>query len=386
MLIFLHAAFNYLHTMTSLFDSISLGQLTLANRIMVSPMCQYSADHGNATAWHHAHLNSLALSDAGMLCIEATAVTPEGRITPGCLGLWNDDNEAALKQVLDNIRAVSPIPVAIQLAHAGRKASSAVPWEGGGLLEPTQGGWDTLAPSALPHKPDERAPSAMTRDDRQRVLQGFVQAAQRAVRLGIQAIELHAAHGYLLHQFLSPIANQRDDDYGGSLQNRMRFPLEVFEAVKNAMPASMPVGVRVSATDWYDQGPSWDVAQTIQFAQALKQRGVDWIDVSSGGVTPLQNITVGPGYQVDFAQKIKQATGLPTMAVGLITEPAQAQRIIEQEQADMVALGRAMLYNPRWPWHAAASLQATVTGPQQYWRALPPSTHRIFGDTTFGQR
>ncbi len=372
--------------MTSLFDSISLGQLTLANRIMVSPMCQYSADHGNATAWHHAHLNSLALSDAGMLCIEATAVTPEGRITPGCLGLWNDDNEAALKQVLDNIRAVSPIPVAIQLAHAGRKASSAVPWEGGGLLEPTQGGWDTLAPSALPHKPDERAPSAMTRDDRQRVLQGFVQAAQRAVRLGIQAIELHAAHGYLLHQFLSPIANQRDDDYGGSLQNRMRFPLEVFEAVKNAMPASMPVGVRVSATDWYDQGPSWDVAQTIQFAQALKQRGVDWIDVSSGGVTPLQNITVGPGYQVDFAQKIKQATGLPTMAVGLITEPAQAQRIIEQEQADMVALGRAMLYNPRWPWHAAASLQATVTGPQQYWRALPPSTHRIFGDTTFGQR
>lgn len=372
--------------MPHLFDPINLGRLSLDNRIVISPMCQYSAIDGNATSWHVAHLSSLALSGAGMLCVEATAVSPEGRITPGCLGLWNDDNEAALKNVLGVLRASSPIKVAIQLGHAGRKASSARPWDGGTLLDMDHGGWATIAPSAVPQIEGERVPVAMSVGELNRVRDAFVDAAKRAVRLGFDAIELHGAHGYLLHQFLSPLANTRNDEYGGSLENRMRFPLEVFDAVRRAVPDSVPVGVRVSATDWYDAEPSWDLDQTIALGQALKQRGVDWIDVSSGGVTPLQKITIGPGYQVSFAEAIKQHVGVPTMAVGMITDPQQAQDIIANGQADMVALARAMLYDPRWPWHAAATLGAQVQGPSQYWRSLPSGTHRIFGDTAHGQR
>lgn len=372
--------------MPNLFDSINLGRLTLNNRIVVSPMCQYSGVDGKATEWHMAHLSSLALSGAGMLCVEATAVSPEGRITPGCLGLWNDDNEAALADVLRVVRASSPIRVAIQLGHAGRKASSAKPWDGGALLDTKHGGWATIAPSAIPQIEGETAPVAMSFDELDRVRNAFVEAAQRAVRLGFDAIELHGAHGYLLHQFLSPLANTRSDEYGGSLENRMRFPLEVFDAVRDVVPDSIPVGVRVSATDWYADGPSWDLEQTIAFGQALKQRGVDWMDVSSGGATPLQKITIGPGYQVAFAEAVKQRVGVPTMAVGMITEPQQAQDIIANGQADMVALGRAALYDPRWPWHAAAALGAQVQGPSQYWRSLPSGTHRIFGDTAHGQR
>ncbi len=372
--------------MANLFDPVSLGPLRLANRIMISPMCQYSANNGNAADWHMAHLSSLALSGAGLLCLEATAVSPEGRITPGCLGLWNDENEAALAKVLEVVRAVSPIPVAIQLGHAGRKASSARPWEGGRLLDVTEGGWETIAPSAIPHLDNERAPHAMTQHDLDRVRDDFATAARRAVRLGVDAIELHGAHGYLLHQFLSPIANQRDDNYGGSLENRMRFPLEVLDAVRAAVPEHIAVGMRVSATDWFDEGPSWDLEQTIAFAKALKQHGAHWVDVSSGGVTPKQKITVGPGYQVPFAEAVKRESGLLTMAVGMITDAQQAQDIVASGKADMVALGRAILYNPRWPWHAAAKLGAQLEGPCQYWRSLPPGTHRIFGDTTFGQR
>lgn len=372
--------------MSNLFDPISLGPLALSNRIAISPMCQYSSVDGNATDWHMAHLGSLALSGAGLLILEATAVTTEGRITPGCVGLWNDENEAALDRVLKMLRAVSPTRIAIQLAHAGRKASSARPWEGGALLDIDQGGWETIAPSAVPHIDNERPPRAMSHDDLTRIRDAFVDAARRAVRLGVDAIELHGAHGYLLHQFLSPIANRRDDDYGGSLENRMRFPLEVFDAVRAAVPDSVAVGMRVSATDWYDAGPSWDLEQTIAFARALKERGADWIDVSSGGVTPLQKITVGPGYQVPFAQAVKAQSGLATMAVGMITEAQQAQDIIADGKADMVALGRAILYDPRWPWHAAAQLGAKLEGPRQYWRSLPSGTHRIFGDTAHGQR
>lgn len=372
--------------MTHLFDSFSLGRLTLSNRIVISPMCQYSAIDGNMTDWHTAHISSLGLSGAGLLCIEATAVTPEGRITPSCVGLWNDENEAAMAKVLQVLRATSPIKVAIQLGHAGRKASSAVPWEGGALLDAGQGGWTTIAPSAIAQHDDEAPPQAMSSADLERVKQAFVDAAVRSVRLGFDAIEVHAAHGYLLHQFLSPLANARTDEYGGSLENRMRFPLEVFEAMRAVVPQTVPIGVRVSATDWYDDGPSWDVAQTVVFGQALKQRGVDWMDVSSGGVTPLQKIILGPGYQVAFAQQIKKEVGVPTMAVGMITEPQQAQDIITSGQADMIALGRAILYDPRWPWHAAAALKAQVQGPSQYWRALPAGTHHIFGETVSGSR
>ncbi len=372
--------------MPDLFDPITLRGLTLPNRVVVSPMCQYSAVDGNAAHWHMAHLSSLALGGAGLLCIEATAVSPEGRITSGCLGLWNDANEAALATVIETLRAASPVKLAIQLAHAGRKASSAAPWDGGQLVALEDGGWTPEAPSAIPHKDTEPAPRAMTADDLARVKQAFVRAAERAVRLGLDAIELHAAHGYLLHQFLSPIANHRTDEYGGSLENRMRFPLEVFQAVRAALPDHMPLGVRVSATDWIDDEPSWTPDQTVIFGLKLKEAGADWIDVSSGGVSPRQQISLKPGYQVDFAQKLKREVGLPTIAVGLISDPSHAQQIVSQGQADMVALGRAMLYDPRWAWHAAAELDQHVYGPPQYWRSLPPGKNRVFGETHFGMR
>lgn len=372
--------------MSELFDPIALRSVALANRIMISPMCQYSAVNGNATEWHMAHLSSLALGGAGLLCLEATAVTEEGRITPGCLGLWNDDNEAALAKVIKVLRATSGIKLAIQLGHAGRKASSAAPWDGGQLIPQDQGGWVPVAPSALAHKQVEPAPRALTLQDLQRVKQAFVDAAQRAVRLGLDAIELHAAHGYLLHQFLSPISNQRTDEYGGSLQNRMRFPLDVFQAVRAAIPDGMPLGVRVSATDWVDSVPSWTPEQTVQFCLCLKELGADWIDVSSGGVSPAQQIPVGPGYQVHLAEALKREVGLPTIAVGLITTAQQAQKVVSEGQADMIALGRAALYDPRWVWHAAAELDAQVQGPSQYWRALPAGKNRVFGDTHFGMR
>lgn len=372
--------------MADLFDSIALRGLTLPNRIIVSPMCQYSADNGNATAWHVAHLGSLGLGGMGMLCVEATAVSAEGRITPGCLGLWNDENEAALRKVVETLRATTTVKLAIQLAHAGRKASSAEPWNGGQLIPMEQGGWLPEAPSAVPHKPEEPAPRAMTTADLLRIKNAFVDSATRAVRLGFDAIELHGAHGYLLHQFLSPIANKRDDEYGGSLENRMRYPLEVFEAVRTAVPDHIPVGVRVSATDWIDDEPSWTLDQTVVFGKLLKEKGVDWLDVSSAGVSPRQKIPVGPGYQVHLAEAVKQEVDVHTMAVGLITEAQQAQDVVTQGRADMVALGRAFLYDPRWAWHAAVQLGGQVEGPPQYWRSLPSGKNAVFGNTTFGMR
>ena len=372
--------------MPALFQPLRLRGLDLVNRIVVSPMCQYSAQDGNATAWHHAHLGSLALSGAALLCVEATAVTPEGRITPGDLGLYTDANEAALARVIEVVRAASPIALAVQLAHAGRKASSAEPWNGGKLVDAAHGGWLPEAPSARPHADDEPAPRALTRADLARLRAAFAQAAQRCARLGVDAIEIHMAHGYLLHEFLSPVANQRADDYGGPLANRMRFPLEVFDAVRAAFPADRPVGVRVSATDWLPGEDSWTLEQTLELAQQLKQRGCDWLDVSSGGVSPRQQIAAAPGYQAPFAHAVKRETGLVTIAVGLITEPAQAEAIVADGQADLVALARAFLYDPRWPWHAAAALGGSVHGPKQYWRSLPRAAAGIFGDIRFGQR
>ena len=370
--------------MSFLFSPIQLRGLALKNRIMVAPMCQYSAVNGEANDWHFTHINNLALSGAAMFCIEATAVEAVGRITPGCLGLWNDATEAALKPILASVRKHSHTAIAMQLAHAGRKGSSHTPWDGGQLIPAAEGGWQTVGPSAVPHKEGEAPPLALDAAGLARIRDAFVSAAKRAERLGIDALELHGAHGYLLHQFLSPISNRRTDQYGGSLQNRMRYPLEVFDAVRAVFPAEKPIGVKVSATDWVEGG--WDLEQTIALSHELKKRGVDWIDASSGGASPLQKIPLSPGYQVPFAQAIREATSVTTMAVGLITEAKQAEEIVASGKADMVALARGMLYDPRWGWHAAAELGGQVEAPPQYWRSQPSTQKALFGATTFGAR
>jgi 2,4-dienoyl-CoA reductase-like NADH-dependent reductase (Old Yellow Enzyme family) len=370
--------------MSVLFSPIALRGLTLANRIMVAPMCQYSAENGDANDWHFTHINMLTLSGAALFCIEATAVEAIGRITPGCLGLYNDANEAALKPIIASVRKHGHTAIAMQLAHAGRKGSSHTPWDGGQQIPLAQGGWQTEAPSAVPHKEGEAAPLAFDAAGLKRVREAFVATARRAERLGLDALEVHCAHGYLLHQFLSPISNKRTDQYGGSLQNRMRYPLEVFDAVRAAFPDHKPVGIKVSATDWVDGG--WDLGQMVEFAHELKKRGVDWIDASSGGVSPLQKIPLGPGYQVPLAQAVKQATGVTTIAVGLITEAQQAEDILTSGKADMIALARGMLYDPRWGWHAAAELGGTIEAPPQYWRSQPSTQKSLFGATTFGAR
>jgi 2,4-dienoyl-CoA reductase-like NADH-dependent reductase (Old Yellow Enzyme family) len=359
------------------------GGLELPNRIVIAPMCQYSAVNGLATDWHLAHWASLLNSGAGLLTIEATGVVPEGRITPDCLGLWDDATEAAMGDKLQRARKLAPpMPVCLQLGHAGRKASSAAPWRGGQLLSPEQGGWQTVAPSALPHLPTEAAPAELTVAQIAQLRDAFAAAAQRAKRIGIDAIELHGAHGYLLHQFLSPLANQRSDNYGGSLENRMRFPLEVFAAVRAVFDG--PVGVRVSATDWVEGG--WDVAQTQELARRLKALGCDFIHVSTAGVSPLQKIAIGPGYQVPHARDVRQASGLTTMAVGLITEAQQAEDILQAGDADLIAIARAVLYKPRWGWEAAAALGGQVAASPQYWRCLPREAQSIFGDVRVGMR
>jgi 2,4-dienoyl-CoA reductase-like NADH-dependent reductase (Old Yellow Enzyme family) len=361
---------------SKLFSPVTLGKLALKNRIVVSPMCQYSAKQGQASDWHLIHLGHMALSGAGLLFIEATSATPAGRISPGDLGLWSDQTEAALGRVIKAIRRYSAIPIGIQLAHAGRKASVQVPWEGGQSLAPEHGGWQTIAPSALPFAAGGTPPIALDEAGLQQLRNDFVSEAHRAHRLGLDAIELHAAHGYLLHQFLSPLSNKRGDQYGGSLENRMRFPLEIFESIRAAIPGDMPVGVRISATDWMADG--WDIEQSIVFTKELQLRGCSFIDVSSGGLSPLQQIPFEPGYQVPFAERIRRETGLTTIAVGLITEPEQAEKIISSGQADMVALARGMLYDPRWPWHAAAKLGAQVVAPNQYLRSQPRELKSLF--------
>jgi len=363
----------------ALFQSIDIGRLHLANRIVIAPMCQYSAVDGCMTDWHQIHLGQLALSGAALLTIEATAVLPEGRISWADVGLWNDETEAAIGRTLDSIRRWSPMPIAIQLAHAGRKASTDLPWKGGGQISPSDPhGWQTEAPSPVTFADGENAPTALDREGLDRVRDAFAAAAVRAARLGIDAVQVHGAHGYLLHQFLSPLSNCRDDDYGGSLENRMRFPLEVFDAVRAAFPADRPVTMRVSGTDWVEGG--WDVEQTVAFAQALEARGCDAIHVSSGGLHPAQHIPVGPNYQVPLARAVKQAVKMPVVAVGLITEAEQAEAIVATGDADMIALARAMLYDPRWPWHAAAQLGGQVVAPSQYLRSQPRQFKTLFAN------
>jgi 2,4-dienoyl-CoA reductase-like NADH-dependent reductase (Old Yellow Enzyme family) len=364
-------------TTPALFQPITVGNLTLPNRIVIAPMCQYSAVNGCMTDWHLIHLGHLALSGAGLLTIEASAVVPEGRITYGDVGLWNDETEAAMAGVIESIRRHSDMPIAIQLAHAGRKASTDLPWNGGKQLAPDHAdGWQTVAPSALPFEEGENAPTALTTDAIAQLVDAFAEAARRAARLGIDAVQLHGAHGYLLHEFLSPLSNTRDDEYGGSLDNRMRFPLEVYDAVRAAFPAERPVTTRVSGSDWVEGG--WDAEQTVAFARALEARGCAAIHVSSGGLDPRQQIPVGPSYQVPLARTVKQGCGLPVVAVGLISDYEQAEAIVGTGDADMIALARTILYDPRWPWHAAAHLGARVKAPNQYLRSQPRQYRDLF--------
>ena len=365
--------------MSALFTPLEVGGLSLSNRIVIAPMCQYSAEDGCMTDWHVIHLGQLALSGAALLTIEATAVTPEGRISYGDTGLWSDANEEAMGRVLASVRRWSDMPIAIQLGHAGRKASTRKPWEGGEQIAPGQpNGWQTVAPSPLPFLESEIPPVELDGDGLARIRQAFADSARRAARLGLAAVQLHGAHGYLLHQFLSPLSNRRTDDYGGSLENRMRFPLEVFDAVRAEFPADKPVTMRVSGTDWVEGG--WDIEQTIVFAQALEERGCAAIHVSSGGLDPRQQIPMGPNYQVPLAREVKRAVEMPVVAVGLITEFEQAEAIVGTGDADVVALARGILYDPRWPWHAAAHLGASVKAPPQYLRSQPRHHRDLFID------
>ena len=357
--------------------------MQLPNRVVVAPMCQYSAVEGEASDWHLMHWGNLLNSGAGLFIIEATAVSPEGRITPYCLGLWDQKTQTALEDKLLRARKLAPkIRVFIQLAHAGRKASSAAPWQGGQILPSESGGWETQAPSAIPQLDGERNPHELNTAEMQVIIKNFVESARRAKTIGIDGIELHAAHGYLLHQFLSPIANQRQDQYGGSLENRMRFVLELFSAVRKEWGGVL--GVRLSASDWIENG--WSLEESVELTQRLKLLGCDYIHVSSGGISPKQKIQLGPNYQVPFAKEIKQKTGMATMAVGLITEPIQAEEILQNHEADLIALARAFLYKPRWVWEAAAALQGHVSASPQYWRCLPREAQAVFADVKMGQR
>ena len=363
--------------MSVLFSSLQVGNLAVRNRIVIAPMCQFSAEEGCMTDWHLMHLGQLALSGAALLTIEATAVTPEGRITYADTGLWSDANEEAMARTLAAIRRWSDMPIAIQLGHAGRKASTEKPWLGGQQIAPGQpNGWQTLAPSPLPFRAEDNPPVELDAAGLARIREGFAEAARRADRLGLAAVQLHGAHGYLLHQFLSPLSNHRTDEYGGALANRMRFPLEVFDAVRANFAEGRPVTMRVSATDWVEGG--WNVEQTIEFARALEARGCAAIHVSSGGLDPRQQIPVGPSYQVPLAREIKRAVGIPVIAVGLITGFEQAEAIVGTGDADLVALARGMLYDPRWPWHAAAKLGAQVAAPKQYLRSQPREYKDLF--------
>lgn len=353
--------------MTSkLFSPASLRKALLPNRIVVSPMAQYSAsEDGCSTPWHHMHVGNLLVSGAGLTIMEATAVEPRGRVSNACLGLWSDSHVPGLKQIVDFGRAYGGGAIGIQLAHAGRKASVSVPWKGQESLSENNGGWQTVSSSNAAY-PGRTQPLELTKQDMPSMVQYYIEATIRAEQAGFDLIELHCAHGYLLHSFLSPISNTRTDQYGGCIDGRMRFPLEVFKAIRRVWHHSKPLGVRVSATDWIENG--WDINDTIIFAKKLEQLGCDYISVSSGGTLPVQQIPVGPGYQVSLAAKLRKNIDLPVMAVGLITDPVQAETILATDQADFIALGRTMLHNPRWSWDAAASLRQTINLPPQYMR------------------
>lgn len=354
--------------MSKLFSRFKLRELEFKNRIFVSPMCQYSARDGMAETWHMVHLGSRAVGGAGLVMVEATAVTPEGRISPYDLGIWSDRHAEALAPIARFIREQGAVP-AIQLAHAGRKASAAAPWLGGAALAPDNGGWQVVAPSALPFSPNSPQPRALTVAERDGVVAAFVAAARRALAAGFEVAEIHMAHGYLLHEFLSPLSNHRNDNDGGSLENRARLPLQIAKAVREVWPKNLPLFVRISATDWVEGG--WDLAQSLQLCRWLKAAGIDLIDCSSGGLTPDASIPAGPGFQTPFATAIRQEVGIPVGAVGLITAAEQAEQIVASGLADAIFLARELLRDPYWPLHAAHKLGVAVPWPQQYERAKP---------------
>jgi 2,4-dienoyl-CoA reductase-like NADH-dependent reductase (Old Yellow Enzyme family) len=353
--------------MAVLFSEIRLRDVSFRNRIFVSPMCQYSAIDGVPNAWHMVHLGSRAVGGAGLVMVEAAGVSSEGRISPYDLGLWSDAQRDAFGPIVQFIKEQGAV-AGIQLAHAGRKGSTDAPWfNGGGPVAEANGGWQPLAPCALPFTAAHTVPHALTKAEMDAVVQQFADATRRAYVAGFDVVEVHMAHGYLLHEFLSPITNQRTDEYGGSLENRARLPLAVARAVREIWPAERPVFVRLSVTDWVNGG--WDLGQSIQFAQWLKQLGIDLIDCSSGGLTADAKVPAAPGFQVPFAAAIREKAGIPTGAVGLITEPAQAEQIIVTGEADVVLLARELLRDPYWPLHAARRLNVDVTWPKQYLRA-----------------
>ncbi|HVY00831.1 MAG TPA: NADH:flavin oxidoreductase/NADH oxidase [Pseudorhodoplanes sp.] len=354
---------------SALFTPVRLAGLELKNRIVVAPMCQYSAQDGCATDWHMTHLGMLANSGAALMVVEATGVERIGRITHGCHGLYSDANEDAIQRVVNHCRRIGKARIGIQLAHAGRKASSQLPWQGGKGLRPNEDPWETIAPSAIPYGDDWPAPREATRDDLDRVREAFVSSARRALRVGFDSIELHLAHGYLLHTFLSPVSNRREDEFGGSIDNRMRFPLEVVRAVRAVVPKTTPLGVRISASDWVEGG--WTLEDSVVLARALKAEGVDYVCCSSGGIRADTRTPHDANDNVALAQKIRNETGIATRAVGHIVDPRVADGIIANGQADMVALARGFLDDPHWAWHAAKALGAEIERPDQYLRAGP---------------
>lgn len=362
--------------MTGLFSPIQLGGMTLSNRVVIAPMCQYSADDGCMNDWHLAHLSSMAISGAALTVLEATAVRREGRITHGCVGLYSDANEAAMRRVVDACRRLTGNAIGVQLSHAGRKASTQRPWEGRGALGPQEDPWQTLAPSAIAYDPDPawHTPRALSVTEIRAIVDAFAASAERARRIGLDCIELHASHGYLMHQFFSPLSNQRTDDYGGSLENRLRAPLETARALREAWPRERILGARISADDWVEGGASLD--DTIAYARGLQSIGFDYVCVSSGGLILKARYDVKANYQVPFAQAVKHAVpGIAVRAVGMIADAQQAEDILANNHADQVAMARAFLDNPRWVWHAAEKFGVSVTVPPQYeraaWKAWP---------------
>ena len=355
--------------MSKLFSPLQIGKHTLPNRITVAPMCQYSAIDGSMTDWHLMHLGNMALSGASMLVIEATGIVPEGRITPQCTGLYSDANEAAMTRAVTFVRSVSPIVLGVQLGHAGRKASAYRPWSGSGTLKSNDGAWTTEAPSAVALAAGWPEPHALTVQEMERLKQAAVAAVQRAARIGLDFVELHSTHGYLFSEFLSPLANKRTDNYGGSLENRMRWPLEVFRAMRAAWPADKFIGAKISGADFAEGG--WMPDDAVVYAGELKKAGAAYVTVSGGGVVLDAKVPIGPGYQVPFAQRVKNETGITTGAVGLITDAQQAEDILAAGKADFISLARALLFNPRWPQHAAVTLGAEAFYPPQYERGSP---------------
>lgn len=353
----------------SLFTPLTQRGVTFPNRIVVSPMCQYSSEDGLANDWHFVHLGSRAVGGAGLVIVEATAVTPEGRITPQDMGIWTDGHVASLKRIVDFMHQHGS-RAGVQLAHAGRKASTARPWEGGKKLLPADGGWtDVLAPSAIPFSKDYPQPVELDKAGIRSIVQAFVEATRRSLEAGFDVVEIHAAHGYLIHEFFSPLSNQRTDAYGGSFENRTRILIEVVDAVREVWPEDRPLWVRISATDWAEGG--WNPDESAQLGKVLKNHGVDLVDASSGALVEYAKIPTGPGYQVEFAEKIRREAGIATGAVGMIIDPAQADTIIRTGQADVVLLAREMLRDPYWPLHAAERLGQKITWPVQYLRSAP---------------